>query len=145
LDFYGDSKIIDVKRKQIGTETVSAKDYQTISETGLKNLDNLIKKIANKDKKRAYIVKKFFGDMDMNLNAVKRLLKKDGHYIIVIGNSRIRDIEIPTNEILIDIAKLNGFKFVNMFSYVIKNRYLRIPRSGKGGLIKKDWIIDLVK
>jgi len=47
--------------------------------------------------------------------------------------------------LLLEIAKINGFDLENMFSYVIKNRYLRIPRSGKGGLIKKDWIIDLVK
>jgi len=27
----------------------------------------------------------------------------------------------------------------------IKNRYLRILRSGRGRLIKKDWVLDLVK
>ena len=65
--------------------------------------------------------------------------------MIVVGNSTIRGIDVPTNELLLEIAKINGFDLENMFSYVIKNRYLRIPRSGKGGLIKKDWVIDLVK
>jgi hypothetical protein len=63
----------------------------------------------------------------------------------MIGNSRIRDVVVPTHKILIDIAQRNGFELANMFSYIIKNRYLRIPRSGRGGLIKKDWVIDLVK
>ena len=27
----------------------------------------------------------------------------------------------------------------------IKNKYLRILRSGRGGLIKKDWVLDLSK
>jgi len=145
LGYYGDSTIIDVKRKQIGTETVSHKEYHEIEETGIKKLDKIIKKISKKDKKRAYIVQKFFVDMSKNMLEIKRLLKKNGRYVIVVGNSNIRGIEVPTNELLVEIAKNNGFSLDNMFSYVIKNRYLRIPRSGKGGLIKKDWVIDLVK
>ena len=48
LGYYGDSTIIDVKRKQIGTETVSHKEYHEIEETGIKKLDKIIKKISKK-------------------------------------------------------------------------------------------------
>jgi len=34
--------------------------------------------------------------------------------------------------------------YVNHFGYIIRNRYMRFPRMGRGGLIKEDWIIDLV-
>ena len=145
LGYYGDTNIIDVKRKQIGTETIYQKDYFKIEDTGIRKLDDIVKKISKIDKKRACIVQKYFFDMSKNMLEIKRLLKKNGHYVIVVGNSRIREINVPTNELLLEIAKINGFSLENMFSYVIKNRYLRIPRSGKGGLIKKDWIIDLVK
>jgi DNA modification methylase len=145
LGYYGDKNILDIKQKQIGTETIYKKDYFEIESTGIKKLDKITDKIFKIDKKRAHIVQKFFFDMSKNMLEIKRLLKNNGHYVIVVGNSTIRGIDVPTNELLLEIAKINGFDLENMFSYVIKNRYLRIPRSGKGGLIKKDWIIDLVK
>ncbi|MFC1808281.1 DNA methyltransferase [Candidatus Omnitrophota bacterium] len=146
LDFYGDSNIVDVKRRQIGTETVGLKEYQKgFKDTGFKILDSILHKIAKADKKRAYVVYKFFMDMASNFAEVKKLLKPKGHYVVVVGDSMIRGVEVPTHDIFIDIAKKNGFQLENMFSYLIKNRYLRIPRSGRGGLIKKDWVLDLVK
>jgi len=145
LGYYGDKNILDIKQKQIGTETIYKKDYFEIESTGIKKFDKITDKIFKIDKKRAHIVQKFFFDMSKNMLEIKRLLKNNGHYVIVVGNSTIRGIDVPTNELLLEIAKINGFDLENMFSYVIKNRYLRIPRSGKGGLIKKDWVIDLVK
>jgi len=98
-----------------------------------------------KDKKRAYVVWKFFEDMGKNFEEVNKLLKPDGHYIMVIGNSKIRGVNIPTHELFIDIAEKKGYKVENLFSYVIRNRYIRIPRSGQGGYIDKDWVIDFKK
>jgi DNA modification methylase len=146
LGFFGDTNILEIKKQQIGTETVSSKQYSAkLPITNIELLDEIINKIAITDRKRAYIVWKYFDDMQQNILAVKQLLKPNAHYIIVVGNSLIREIEVPTHEILIKIAEKQGFNLVNCFSYLIKNRYLRIPRGGKGGLIKKDWIIDLQK
>lgn len=146
LGFYGDSNIIEMKKKQVGTEIIPHKIYsKEIEEFGNAKLDSILGKIYKKDKKRAFVVLKFFEDMKSNFFAVQNLLKPGSHYVIVIGDSKIRGIEVPTHEILIDIAKTVGFNLDNIFSYLIKNRYLRIPRSGRGGLIKKDWVIDLVK
>lgn len=146
LGFYGDSNIMTMKKKQVGTEIVSSEIYKKeIPRTGNRKLDIILKQIYDKDRRRAHVVNQFFKDMIKNIGEVKRLLKDCAHYVIVVGNSRIRGIVVPTHEILIDIAKQEGFKLDNLFSYIIKNRYLRIPRSGRGGFIKKDWIIDLVK
>jgi len=146
LGFYGDSNITDIKKKQIGTENIPVKEYgESISKTGIKVLDSSISKIVKRDKKRAYVVYKYFMDMSKNFKEIKRLLRSKGHYVVVVGDSKIKDIKIPTKDIFIEIAEINGFKLSNYFSYIIKNRYLRIPRSGRGGFIDKDWIIDFVK
>jgi len=146
LGFYGDSNIIDIKKRQVGTEVISSEVYRKeINKTKFEKLNSILNMIYKKDKKRAFVVHNFFEDMEKNLIEVRRLLKDNSHYIIVVGDSKIRGIKVPTHEILVDFAKQNGFELVNLFSYIIKNRYLRIPRSGKGGLIKKDWVIDLVK
>jgi hypothetical protein len=83
--------------------------------------------------------------MEANIISVKDLLKVNAHYVIVVGDSVIRDIEVPTHKILIEIAEKNGLILENTFSYIIKNRYLRIPRADRGGFIKYDWIIDFKK
>lgn len=146
LGFYGDSNIIDIKRRQVGTEYIPAKLYSSeFKEFGLSKLDSINRSIYAKDKKRAFVVFKFFEDMEKNFCEVRKLLERNAHYVVVIGDSTIRGIDVPTHEILVDIAKQRGFRLENQFAYVIKNRYLRIPRSGRGGLIKKDWVIDLVK
>lgn len=146
LGYYGDSNITEIKKKQVGTETVPSKIYSNeIAKTYIAKLDEVIKKIYKKDKKRAYIVWKFFEDMRKSFKEVNKLLKKDAHYIVVVGNSKIRGFDVPTHELLIEIAEASGYKLENIFSYVIKNRYLRIPRSGRGGFIANDWVIDLQK
>lgn len=146
LGFYGDSNIIDVKKRQVGTENIPISEYsKKIVKTSSNKFNILLEKIEKIDKKRAHIIYKFFEDMGKNLSEVHKLLKKDGHYVIVVGNSKIRGIDVSTHELLIEIAEASGYELDSLFSYVIKNRYLRIPRSGRGGLIKKDWIIDLRK
>jgi DNA modification methylase len=146
LGFFGDSNISTIKKNQIGTETIGADLYKKeILKTGIKSLDKILIKISLLDKKRAYVVLKYFQDMEANIISVKDLLKVNAHYVIVVGDSVIRDIEVPTHKILIEIAEKNGLILENTFSYIIKNRYLRIPRADRGGFIKYDWIIDFKK
>lgn len=146
LGYYGDTNIVDIKKKQIGTESIPAIDYtRDIPLSYILELNNVITKISRVDKKRGFIVWKFFQDMNSNFIEIFKLLKPGGHYVVVIGDSVIRDVPVRTHEILKDIAIVNGYLIENKFSYIIKNRYLRIPRSGQGGIIDKDWILDLRK
>ncbi len=146
LNYFGDSNISEIKKNQIGTESISAAVYkEEIMTMGIKTLDTILKKIYLIDKKRAYVVYNYFQDMQENIISVRNLLKNNSHYIIVIGDSVIREIEVPTHIILTEIAEKNEFQLVNVFSYIIKNRYLRIPRADRGGFIKYDWVIDFKK
>jgi len=146
LGFVDNEIIKELKKKQIGTEFISNEKYKCeLPETGNIRLDNIIKKIYKVDKKRAYVVLKYFNDMKINIEQVFNNLKDGGFYCIVVGDSKIRGVIVPTHEILIDISREIGFDLDCLFSYTIKNRYLRFPRQGKGGLIEKDWIFALKK
>ena len=74
-----------------------------------------------------------------------KMLKGNGHYCIVIGNSSIRNIEIESWKVLRDIAIHIGYTIDTNFNYIIQNPYIRIPRSGKGGKINTDHILVLTK
>ncbi|MFZ1290662.1 MAG: DNA methyltransferase, partial [Melioribacteraceae bacterium] len=137
LDYFGDDRIIEIKRKQFGTENVRSNEYKNFSDflTKSDTLNRILYDLQTLDKKRAFIVWNFFNDMVIHLNEMKKVLKKGSHYIMIIGNSQIRNIDVNSTSIIIELSEHLNFKLTNRFSYLIKNPYLRIPRSGKGGHI----------
>jgi len=146
LDLIEAKRISYLKKLHIGTEEISATSFNSgPPKFGHSILDRILEKIYEIDRKRAHVVWRFFCDMKKNLKQAFDLLLSDGYYIIVIGDSLIRGNKIHTSEILSDIGSEIGFEEVERLSYVIKNHYLRIPRGGKGGKIKIDYISVLKK
>jgi len=146
IDSFDEKNLSIYYKKQIGTEKISSKQYKSsLPKFGIKVLDDSLKKIYKVDQKRAHVINDFFISMSKNLKEIYKILLKDGYYCIVIGDSKIRNIEISSSKILKFIAKDIGFKLENEFSYIIRNRYLRIPRKGKGGLVTTDNIIIFKK
>ena len=76
---------------------------------------------------------------------VRDSLKRDGVYVIVVGDSKIRNHKIPTAVVLREMAEKNGYSFKLSFKYVIRDRYLHLPRKNRGGIIKYDEILVLSK
>lgn len=132
------------KSNYIGTKQLKVKEYQTIPKTNIPELDRIVTKIKEKNHKYAFIVAKFFIDMENNFKDVAQILKKDAHYILVIGNNSVSGYYISSHKFLIKCAERAGLGYVNHFGYEIRNRYMRFPRKGRGGLIKEDWILDFV-
>lgn len=147
-DFWGlETQKMQNKYKvgYIGTKQVPAEIYKSVPKTNVKEIDALVDKIKRKNIKHAYITAKFFIDMRNNLENVYNLLKRNGHYIVVIGNNNVSGYYVPSNLFLMRCAGEVGFEAANHFGYEIRNRYMRFPRNGRGGIIKHDWILDLKK
>jgi hypothetical protein len=135
----------EYKRKYIGTKMVYSSEYSQLKLTGFPSIDPLIEKIYRKNKKFAYITYKFFNDMRSNLRSMHKVLNDDAHYIVVVGDCNVAGEYIPVHNIIVDIANSEGYTLSNMFYYKIRNRYMRFPRKGRGGLIEHDWVLDFVK
>jgi len=141
-----DNNIIEHKKNQIGTEQIYANEYNELTyKFGIEELDNKIDELYKIDKKRAHIVCKYFADMEENIINIRKYLKEDGSYVLVVGDCEIRKIIFPVYKYLIAIAEKNHYHNSKVFSYLIRNPYLRIPRKKRGGLIKYDRIIVLNK
>lgn len=147
LNLETEESIRNKRREYVGTENITVRDEKEdlsiLDDSEI--LEGVYNKIKPIDKRRALIVKRFFEEMKLNLQTVHQTLKPKGSYCIVIGNSTIRKVEVESWKIIIDIAKKIDFRIESYFSYVIQNRYLRIPRSGRGGKIRKDYVIVLRK
>lgn len=137
--------LIELEKQQIGGENHAALYYKEKQQTGIKEIDLIINKLFNINKKSAYIVYRYFDEMEKNIKECYRVLKKEGHYILVVGNNWVRGIEIPIHRILIKIAKKHGFLLQALGYDLIKNRKFMIKRNNKAPIIERDWVIDLKK
>lgn len=137
----------ETKKQYVGTECI--KTQHELENLSILDYSDLLKeyynKIIQKDKKRACVVKKFFADMLKNLQKVYTSLKEKGKYVIVIGNSTIRQVEVESWRVLKEIAQKIGFSYEGVFRYKIKNPYIRIPRKNRGGQVIYDYVLILCK
>ncbi|MBP3930911.1 MAG: hypothetical protein J6D47_15285 [Peptostreptococcaceae bacterium] len=145
LDYFEDKEINEHRKNYIGTDRVYVNEYGNLAVFGNENIDLKLSEIYEYDKKKSYILYKYLIGMKNNMQCVYDVLKTNGKYVIVVGNNSVMNIEIPISEYLIQIGEEMGYELENIFSYVIKDRHLIIPRNGRGGIINKDWVIVLNK
>ena len=82
--------LAEAKRQHIGTEVVRAADYRQLRRYGLPALDELVSELYSLDRRRAYIVHRYFVDMERNFREVHRVVRPGGRYVVVVGNNLIR-------------------------------------------------------
>lgn len=75
-------------------------------------LDETLKKIAEKDDKRVYDVISFYSDYKSSIEKVSKVVKRGGIVAYVVGNRRVKGIEIPNDEITREFFERNGFKHI---------------------------------
>ena len=143
---FTSNEIIDHKKKQIGHEFIPSFKYKEFpAKFGILELDEIINQIYLIDQKRAHVVLNYFNDMNETFRRIEESISKDGFFCLVIGDCEIRKIKIEIYRYFIIMLEKMGFKHIKNFSYLIKNPYLRIPRSGKGGKTLYDHIIIVKK
>lgn len=131
-----------LKKRHIGTESVSSLEYKKLHLTGIDEVDFVVSRIFKKDPRRAFIVYKYLVDMRKNLFEVFRVLKKGGRYVMVIGNNRIRGEIIENWRYISELAEGIGFYVENFFASEIIRHFIKVPRKER---IDTDWILVLRK
>ncbi|MCI8652830.1 MAG: hypothetical protein HFF11_03935 [Angelakisella sp.] len=129
----------------IGTESPGALHPECPRADRSELLAPLAEQIARVDDRRSRIVRTYFEDMAVNMEAVRQSLRPGGRYVIITGDSSIRGQTIPTSGILREMAEQNGYVRELSFRYVIRDRYLHLPRGGRGGIIHYDDVLVLRK
>ena len=136
---YGDSKTtvaygqfsrlsnqwLDIENaSQIDNELMGGK-VKPIKKIGIKIIDETIKKISTVDEKRAKDVYSFYEDYSKSIANVFSVIKKNGYACYVVGNRRVKDTTLPTDEITKCLFQEYGFKHKNTFIRNIPNK--RMP------------------
>ena len=138
-------ELTELDKNQIGGENHASLNYSKLHQTGYKEIDSIIKKLFQNNKKSAYIVYKYFYNMEKSIKEYHKVLKKGGHCVIIVGNNTVRGVKIPIAKTLIGIAKKNGFKMHDYGYDLIRNRKFMTKRNNSAEIIKRDLVIDLTK
>lgn len=90
------------------------------------SLAKTIKRIAEKDEKRAREVLSFYVDLYKCFINLAPLVKRNGYFCAVVGNRRVKQMTIPTDEIITELCEDLGFSHIDTIIRAIPNK--RMPR-----------------
>jgi len=85
----------------------------------------------------------YFHDMRTRLQRFRSIVAPEGRTVIVVGDSRTSGHEIPTAQILQDLAVESGFEFEGVVRYPIKNRSMQYPLKSGHSKIAEESIVVL--
>jgi len=89
-------------------------------------LKEIIKRIEEKDPKRAREVLSFYEDFDKCIIQLDRVMAKNGYVCFVVGNRTVKGINIPTDKIMTEMFKTRGnYKYITTHLRAIPNK--RMP------------------
>ncbi len=89
------------------------------------NLNRVLNEIAQKDLKRAKEVLSFYIDLDKCMKEIKRVMKPKGYICIVVGNRTVKEVQIPTDKILVEMSRKYNLHHIETIIRNIPNK--RMP------------------
>jgi hypothetical protein len=96
-------------------------------------------KLAERDRTKAAILRKYFAEMKLVLTEMYRVLRDDSAAIVVVGPSVMREIDVQTHYCLADIAASVGFDVVGVARRLLdRNKRMMPARFGR----KSDSLIE---
>lgn len=141
------------KKHYVGNKQIPVNEYSCFNPNEhkfeIKELDQKNYEVFATDSKNglkhSYVVYKYFSLMDEHFRSISECLKKGAHYVFVVGDSDVSNIHFNTADYLTELASKYGLTLSNRWGYIIKNRFMRFDRKGRGGKIDIDWVLDFQK
>lgn len=130
-----------LSKLMLGNDRVTKSEYENISDTSYEQINKTIEKIRNVSPKNAYIVSKYFNDMEKIIIKMNKLLTDNGKVVLKISDSNVKKIKVETGKFLTLIAEHHGFKLNTVFLDKIQNRSLTTARNTYSDIILNDYII----
>ncbi len=133
----------ELAKGMVGNDKVAKKEIDDKLLTNYDEINDKINELRTVNKKNAYIVAKYFNDMEKVIRNMNIMLKKNGKVVVKISESNVNKIKIDTGKFLTLIAENNGFKLIDVFLDKINenSRSLTISRNTYSDIILNDNII----
>ncbi len=114
-------------------------------------LSEYLEEIKRSDEKRAKDVYSFYADLYRAIENISKKVKPGKYAVIVVGNRRVKGVELPTDKICASFFR--QFDFVHIITLVRKILNKRMPsenslsniKGEKSGTMKYEYIVILQK
>jgi DNA modification methylase len=131
LAWLGESiaSLSELRAKYIGSERVGGSPAGDAFPT---RPEAIIQTLAERDTKKATILRKYFAEMRLVLAEMYRVLRGDSTAIVVVGPSTMRGLRVPTHDCVADIAAGVSFEVVGVVKRILdRNKRMMPARFGK--------------
>lgn len=145
LYWLGYTNLNELDRENIGRENYKKDEYKVLKKTGIKGADYLLQKIFDINPLRAYIAANYLIEMTAALQESARVLKKNGHLILIASNNMVCGFNFNTQEYLKDILLQLGFTIVCEMVDDIKSYGLMTKRNKTASIITCEHILIFKK
>lgn len=88
-----------------------------------------IKKVSEVSNERALQVSAFYSDLENSINDVAKSVKKGGKSIYIVGNRRVKDVELLTDQFIADKFEKFGFKHLLTYKRLLTNKAMPAKNS----------------
>ena len=109
----------------LGGRSMSMLEHDLSSEYLVESLEKIVKK----DEKRGKEVLSFYMGLNDCLKQSYKILKSGGYFCIVIGNRQVKQVRIPTDFIITELAQTIGFTCEDVFVRNIPGKRMPIKNS----------------
>ena len=110
------------KARQVDNNLMGGKKVDKITKLNYEPLDNIIKEIHETKPQRAKEVVAFYQDYKNSIENVSKVVKLNGIVAYVVGNRRVNNKELPTDEFTKHAFEQNGFKHLETIIRNIPNK-----------------------
>jgi methylase of polypeptide subunit release factors len=127
----------------IGTERFYKDELTQIGLVGYNEIDKQIKQLAKVHQKMSKTVFEYFVQMDQVFMKVSKLMKKGGHLVIKISDSKVRTELIKTHKHFITICEKYGFELLEdiIDEFDPNSRSLLTARNTYSGIMTFDHVL----
>ena len=129
-----------INERNIGRESYLAKEYKTFKPSGLYEADNILSDIYEKYPQRAHIASNYLYEMQESLKEVYRVIKNNGHLVLIAANNQICAQEFRTQTYLKEICLKAGFKVELELIDAIHSYGLMTKRNKTASIITREWV-----
>lgn len=120
----------ELKRQFIGSVSARPKEIEVKSQIA----KEIVEQLSKKDKRIAKAVKTYFEDMQLSFMEMDKVLKDRGVVSIVIGNTKLKGVEIKNAEVFAEMFIGMGYELERVVKRPIPGKNLptvRDPKTGK--------------
>ena len=132
MDFIPDMH--EFRKQFIGTSYSGNKSFEV---KGSEQAQEIVNALAEKSKHIAHDVAQYFNDMQKVANEMARILVPNGHACIVIGNTKIKNVQIKSAEVFCELLENSGLSQEKVIKRSIPHKLMPTLRDSLNGRFTK--------